>query len=260
MAHVDSQTPPRRGPSLTQQIFIGLALGIVAGWLVSEYNPAAADLLPSVQPAVPAPDQDDHRAADFRDARRRDCRRGPRQGGRPDGAAGDHLLRDRHDPRARHRPRGGQRHEAWRRRQPADRPEVRDHGRRADLGSNPAPHGAGFGHQVDGRRRRAADCRLQHSLRHRARHDRREGPAGCRVVRGRRGDDVQVHEHRHALCADRRRRGDRVYGRARRAPRAGEPGLARRHALPGARRPSSCSCCCRSRSSSRCRSASSSRR
>ncbi len=42
MAHVDSQTPPRRGPSLTQQIFIGLALGIVAGWLVSEYNPAAA--------------------------------------------------------------------------------------------------------------------------------------------------------------------------------------------------------------------------
>ena len=42
MAHVDSQTPPRRGPSLTQQIFIGLALGIVAGWLVNEYNPAAA--------------------------------------------------------------------------------------------------------------------------------------------------------------------------------------------------------------------------
>ena len=42
MAHVDSQTRPRRGPSLTQQIFIGLALGIVAGWLVSEYNPAAA--------------------------------------------------------------------------------------------------------------------------------------------------------------------------------------------------------------------------
>ena len=41
MAHVDSQ-PPRRGPSLTQQIFIGLALGIIAGWLVSEYNPAAA--------------------------------------------------------------------------------------------------------------------------------------------------------------------------------------------------------------------------
>jgi proton glutamate symport protein len=34
--------PRRRGPTLTQQIFIGLALGIVAGWIVSEYNPAAA--------------------------------------------------------------------------------------------------------------------------------------------------------------------------------------------------------------------------
>ncbi len=43
MAHADSPpTRPRRGPTLTQQIFIGLALGIVAGWLVSEYNPAAA--------------------------------------------------------------------------------------------------------------------------------------------------------------------------------------------------------------------------
>ena len=28
MAHVDSQAPRRRGPTLTQQIFIGLALGI----------------------------------------------------------------------------------------------------------------------------------------------------------------------------------------------------------------------------------------
>src|SRR5262245_51011640 len=43
MAHPDSAPPaPRRGPTLTQQIFIGLAIGIVAGWLVSEYNPAAA--------------------------------------------------------------------------------------------------------------------------------------------------------------------------------------------------------------------------
>ena len=41
MAQPDSPSP-RRGPSLTQQIFIGLALGIIAGWLVSEFNPAAA--------------------------------------------------------------------------------------------------------------------------------------------------------------------------------------------------------------------------
>jgi proton glutamate symport protein len=34
--------PRRRGLSLTQQIFVGLVLGIAAGWLVSEYHPAAA--------------------------------------------------------------------------------------------------------------------------------------------------------------------------------------------------------------------------
>src|SRR5687768_18491728 len=41
MADAPAATP-RRGITLTQQIFIGLALGIVAGWIVSEYNPAAA--------------------------------------------------------------------------------------------------------------------------------------------------------------------------------------------------------------------------
>src|ERR687893_790462 len=33
---------PRRGITLTQQIFIGLALGIIAGWIVSITDPAAA--------------------------------------------------------------------------------------------------------------------------------------------------------------------------------------------------------------------------
>ena len=42
MAHASSAAPPRRGLTLTQQIFVGLALGIVAGWIVSTYNPAAA--------------------------------------------------------------------------------------------------------------------------------------------------------------------------------------------------------------------------
>ncbi|HEY7500899.1 MAG TPA: cation:dicarboxylase symporter family transporter [Vicinamibacterales bacterium] len=42
MDHRDSSPAPRRGPTLTQQIFIGLAIGIVIGWIVSEYNPAAA--------------------------------------------------------------------------------------------------------------------------------------------------------------------------------------------------------------------------
>ncbi len=42
MDHSGSARGPRRGPTLTQQIFIGLAIGIVVGWFVSEYNPAAA--------------------------------------------------------------------------------------------------------------------------------------------------------------------------------------------------------------------------
>jgi proton glutamate symport protein len=42
MAHASSDLKPRGGITLTQQIFIGLALGIIAGWIVSVYNPAAA--------------------------------------------------------------------------------------------------------------------------------------------------------------------------------------------------------------------------
>jgi proton glutamate symport protein len=42
MVQSDNSAPRRRGPTLTQQIFIGLAIGIVAGYLVSAYNPAAA--------------------------------------------------------------------------------------------------------------------------------------------------------------------------------------------------------------------------
>ncbi len=39
MAHADSSPAPRRGLSLTQQIFVGLALGIVVGGLVDAYHP-----------------------------------------------------------------------------------------------------------------------------------------------------------------------------------------------------------------------------
>src|SRR5262245_28588960 len=42
MAQPSPDSSPRRGLTLTQQIFVGLALGIVAGWLVSEYNPSLA--------------------------------------------------------------------------------------------------------------------------------------------------------------------------------------------------------------------------
>ena len=101
--------------------------------------------------------------------------------------------------------------------------------------------------QRDGRRRRAADRRLQHPLRDRARDDRREGPPGDRLVRGGRRDDVQVHEHRDALRADRRRRGDRLHRRSRRRRACSRtwPGWSRRST---SRWPSSSwSCCSRSR-------------
>ena len=42
MAHAASDAPPRRRLTLTHQIFIGLAIGIVVGWIISEQNPAAA--------------------------------------------------------------------------------------------------------------------------------------------------------------------------------------------------------------------------
>jgi Na+/H+-dicarboxylate symporter len=42
MAHAPAAAARRRGLTLTQQIFIGLVLGIIAGALVSRYNPEAA--------------------------------------------------------------------------------------------------------------------------------------------------------------------------------------------------------------------------
>ncbi|NUR53009.1 MAG: cation:dicarboxylase symporter family transporter [Acidobacteria bacterium] len=42
MAATTPTAPTRSGLTLTQQIFLGLAVGIVVGWLVSEYHPAWA--------------------------------------------------------------------------------------------------------------------------------------------------------------------------------------------------------------------------
>ena len=116
--------PRRPRITLTQQIFIGLALGIVVGWFVSNFHPDWAIYFRPVQPALPAPDQDDHRAVDLRDAGRRHRRRRTLQGRRPDGPARDHLFRGRHDAGAGHRAGGRQHHPARRRRQPADGPAV----------------------------------------------------------------------------------------------------------------------------------------
>jgi proton glutamate symport protein len=42
MAQASTEPRPRRGITLTQQIFIGLTIGILVGWFISEYNPAAS--------------------------------------------------------------------------------------------------------------------------------------------------------------------------------------------------------------------------
>ena len=225
--------PARSGLTLTQQIFLGLALGIVAGWLVSEYHPDVGPVLQAVQPAVPAPDQDDHRAADLRHARRRDCRRRTLQSRRPDGTARDHLLRGGHDPRAAHRTVRRQRHEAGR--------------WRCNL-----PHGAASDDRRRPRRPGTRSCSTScpsRSSEAMAEGDvlqivvfsilfaialamiGEKGRPVDRLVRGGRRDDVQVHEHRDALRADWRRRGHRLYRRPRRARGPVEPRLAGRDAV-----------------------------
>jgi Na+/H+-dicarboxylate symporter len=42
MEHAQTERPARSGLTLTQQIFVGLGVGIVVGWFVSEYYPSAA--------------------------------------------------------------------------------------------------------------------------------------------------------------------------------------------------------------------------
>src|SRR6478735_9277896 len=42
MENAQTERPARSGLTLTQQIFVGLGIGIVVGWFVSEYYPSAA--------------------------------------------------------------------------------------------------------------------------------------------------------------------------------------------------------------------------
>ena len=228
---------PRRGVTLTQQIFIGLAPRHRRRRDRRRVPSGMGRLLPAVQPAVPAADQDDHRAADLCDAGRGHRRRGALQGGRPDGAARDHLLRDRHDARAHHRARRGEHHEAR---------------------ASASTCRWGRGRRSPPRRRRGTrssctSCPSRSSTRWR-RGDvlqivvfsmffgialgmiGEKGRPVARLVRGGRRDDVQVHEHRHALRADRRRRGHRLHRRPRRPRRALQPRLAGGDAVHGARR------------------------
>ena len=97
--------PRRRGFSLTTQIFIGLAIGVVVGAIVDATNPAWAvyfrpfsQLFLRLIKMIIAPLIFATLVAGI--AGRRSL-----QGRRADGSARDHLLRDRHDPGAGHRAR-----------------------------------------------------------------------------------------------------------------------------------------------------------
>ena len=104
MEHPPSEAPPRRGLTLTQQIFVGLALGIAAGWFVSEYHPSWApyfrpfsQLFLRLIKMVIAPLIFATLVAGIAGA-------GHVKVVGPHGPARDHLLRDRHDAGARDRP------------------------------------------------------------------------------------------------------------------------------------------------------------
>ena len=226
---------PRKGLSLTQQIFVGLAVGIAAGWFVSEFHPTWA---PYFRPfsqiflrlikMIIAPLIFATLVAGIAGAGH--FKVVGRMGLRAIiyfeivttlalviGLVAVNVMRP------------------GRRREPADGPAVRNHRDPADVGSDPP----------------ARRCRSRSSRRWpRATCSRSSSSASCSRSRsgmiGEKGrpvivwceahcrDDVQVHEHRHALRADWRRRGDRLYRRARRGGGPLQPGLAGRDALPRA--------------------------
>ena len=220
MAHAQPEAPPRRGLTLTQQIFVGLAIGIVVGWFVSEYHPAAAAyfrpfsqiflrlirmlIAPLIFATLVAGIAG---AGHFKVV--------GRMGLRAIiyfevvttlalfiGLVAVNIMKPGVGVNLPMGQQSGITADA------------------ADLGPDPAARGADSVIDAMADRRRPADRRVQHRLRDRARHGRREGPADDRLVRVAGRDDVQVHQHRHALRADRRRRGDRLHRRARRPRRA----------------------------------------
>ena len=95
-----SGAPARRGLTLTQQIFIGLALGVAVGLYLHQSDPGAAvyfkpfsQLFLRLIKMIIAP-------LIFATLVAGIAGRGPLQGRRPDGPARDRLLRGRHDARA----------------------------------------------------------------------------------------------------------------------------------------------------------------
>ena len=170
MEHAQPESVPRRGLTLTQQIFVGLAVGIAVGWFVSEFHPTWA---PFFRPfsqiflrlikMIIAPLIFATLVAGIAGAGH--VKVVGRMGLRAIiyfevvttlalviGLVAVNVMQP--GRRLCSLPMG---------QQSGDR---RD---RADLGPDPAAHRSRVGHPGDGRRRRAADRRLQHHLRDRPR-------------------------------------------------------------------------------------------
>ena len=161
-SHLTAAAPSRR-ITLTQQIFIGLAAGILFG-RSSTATTLTGSPRSALQPALFPDDQDDHRAADLRDPGCRNRR------GWPFESVGRMGLRAILYFEvvttialviglvAVNMTQAGRRHRA------ADRAE-RHHGRRPGLAIRSCCTRSRISFQGDGARRRAADRRLQHHLR-----------------------------------------------------------------------------------------------
>ena len=187
---------------MTTYILVAMVLGIAVGGLIHDQfaDPATqkvfAGYISHRQHDLPAPDQDDHRAAGVLDPGRRHrphVRRGRGRAGRRQGHA---VVRQRlagvADARSgpgqpvrarRRRPQGCQRREFWHRRACHDAGRFRQ----ARL--------PGFGDPSDGGERDPADRRLLDFLRRRL---RRHGRACAPGARGHRGP-VPHHPARHRL-------------------------------------------------------------
>ena len=170
MAQAQPTAPSRRGLTLTQQIFIGLVLGIVAGALVEAYHPTWAvyfrpfsQLFLRLIKMVIAPLIFATLVAGIAGAGHF----------KVVGRMGLRALiyfEVRHDARAGHRPRGGEHHAS--RASACNLPmgQQSDITAKAQTWDQILLHvGPDVGHRRDGRRRRAADRRLQRVLRDRAR-------------------------------------------------------------------------------------------
>ena len=188
---------------MTTYILVAMVLGIAVGGLIHDQfaDPATQKLFAGYisyrQHDLPAPDQNDHRAAGVLDTGRGHRPHVRRRRGRPRRRQGNAVVRQRLAGLADARPHPGQPVRARRRRpQGRQRRQFGDRRARHDAGRLRQARLPGFGDPSDGGERDPADRRLLDLLRRRLRRDGRTRQAGARRHRG----PVPHHPARHRLC------------------------------------------------------------